>query len=340
MNLLGKDIPLVSVITAGWNGKEFVYRLLDSLLQQTYTNFEYIYVDDGSTDGTLDIVKQYKTKFEQRNIKCVIIKKQNGGVSDALNEGFKHINGKYIIWPEYDDILKPTSIEKRVDFLEAHSDYGGVTNEAEVVDINDINTVVRYLSPDINNRYDTNQFEHFLRRKSIATAACHMIRTTAFDETHKNRQIYTSRKGPNWQILLPIYYKYKRGFIEEPLCKYVIRKDSISNSIVNESDKIIALEQDLDILEHVLKDIEMSPKEYDRWHKVVLEEHFYWCFRISWTYADAKRCKYYIQKYKEISGTIPSAMNIGYMLIALPFKKCIVKLAIRIKNKKLFVRGI
>lgn len=60
--------PLVSIITPGWNGKRFVHRLLNSILAQTYDNMEYIYIDDGSTDGTKDIVLSYKEKFDNRGI--------------------------------------------------------------------------------------------------------------------------------------------------------------------------------------------------------------------------------------------------------------------------------
>lgn len=60
------NFPLVSLITPGWNGVSFVGRLLDSILNQTYPNMEYIYIDDGSTDGTKDVVLSYKEKFQKQ----------------------------------------------------------------------------------------------------------------------------------------------------------------------------------------------------------------------------------------------------------------------------------
>ena len=75
--------PLVSIITPGWNGKRFVHRLLDSILIQTYDNMEYIYIDDGSTDGTKDIVLSYKEKFENRGIPFIYVYKENGGLCRA-----------------------------------------------------------------------------------------------------------------------------------------------------------------------------------------------------------------------------------------------------------------
>ena len=56
---------LVSLVTPGWNGKLFIHRLLDSIIAQTYRPIEYIYVDDGSTDGTAEVVKSYSEKFRE-----------------------------------------------------------------------------------------------------------------------------------------------------------------------------------------------------------------------------------------------------------------------------------
>ena len=75
------NFPLVSLITPGWNGVSFVGRLLDSILNQTYPNMEYIYIDDGSTDGTKDVVLSYKEKFQKAGISFEYVYKENGGVS-------------------------------------------------------------------------------------------------------------------------------------------------------------------------------------------------------------------------------------------------------------------
>ena len=87
-----QNMPLVSIITAGWNGKNFVFKLFDSIIEQTYENIEYIYVDDGSTDGTDKIVLSYKERLKKRGIDFKYVRKENGGVSSALNCGLKYVN--------------------------------------------------------------------------------------------------------------------------------------------------------------------------------------------------------------------------------------------------------
>ena len=74
---------LVSLITPGWNGKGFVHRLLDSILEQTYRPIQYIYVDDGSTDGTADIVKGYDDRFRGAGIDFSFVRQGHGSAPGA-----------------------------------------------------------------------------------------------------------------------------------------------------------------------------------------------------------------------------------------------------------------
>lgn len=254
--------PLVSLITPGWNGCNFVHRLLDSILSQTYLNMEYIYVDDGSTDGTKDVVLSYKERFKARGIPFQYIWKENGGVSSAVQEGLKHMNGEFFCWPEYDDFLTPDSVEKKVRYLQAHPDCAIVTADAWLVKENDIEHPYGLLSNHNPNRYDRNHFVQALLSNSIYNAACQMCRTSVFDETHPGRRIYSSPIGPNWQILLPVYYSHNRGFIDEPLSYYLIRMNSISHgnyaSYEKRAASIIEFEK---AIKETLKTIEMPPED-------------------------------------------------------------------------------
>lgn len=249
--------PLVSIITPGWNGKRFVHRLLDSILIQTYDNMEYIYIDDGSTDGTKDIVLSYKEKFENRGIPFIYVYKENGGLCSALQEGLKYVHGDVMCWPEYDDILFPTAMEIRVKYLETHLDCGSVTCDAWVTPENNLEHYEERLSGFNPNRFDRNHFTQLLLGRSIFTAACHMIRMDAFDETHPGRKILLSRNAAIWQMLLPIYYKYNRGYIDEPLVKWVVRRDSISHTPADKQKVLSFVEECYYIRTSVIQSIDM-----------------------------------------------------------------------------------
>ncbi|MBR6979889.1 MAG: glycosyltransferase family 2 protein [Prevotella sp.] len=230
---------LVSLVTPGWNGKAFVHRLLDSIITQTYRPIQYIYVDDGSTDGTSDIVKGYEGIFKEAGIDFLYIHQENSGMCQALMNGFQYVKGAYLSNPEYDDILFPESVERRVQYLKSHPDCAVVVADAWVVPENHLDERKRLISHKNPNRFDRNHFYQSLMSNTIFNAACYMVRMERFDETHPNRQIIPYPYGSNQQILLPLYYRWNRGFIDEPLSLFVTRPSSLSKlkkSLKEEAD--------------------------------------------------------------------------------------------------------
>lgn len=280
--------PLVSIITPGWNGVNFIHRLLDSLLAQTYSNIEYIYVDDGSTDGTKDIVCSYEDRFVKRGISFTYVYKENGGVSSAINVGLKYVKGKYLCWPEYDDILTPDSVEKKVQYLEEHLDCAVVTSDAWLVNEDRIDKILGVLSHHNPNRYDRNHFVQALLTNSIFTAACHMVRMSVFDQVNPQREIFQSWIGPNWQMLLPLYYNHNRGFIESPLVYYVIRSSSISHSHDTLEKKVAAIDEYISILRHVLERIVMPEEDRELYNRLINEKYAVERVKLGLYYRDKK----------------------------------------------------
>ena len=106
--------PLVSVVMSVYNGEKYLREAIDSILNQTFTDFEFIIINDGSTDGTLKIIKSYKDP------RIVLISRENKGLVASLNEGIKKAQGKYIARMDADDISLPTRLEKQTKYMEAH----------------------------------------------------------------------------------------------------------------------------------------------------------------------------------------------------------------------------
>ncbi len=104
---LDKQEPLFTVLVPTYNQAQFLYDSLNSLINQTYTNWEAVIVNDGSTDDTKNIVERFSL-FDER---IHVFHKQNGGVSTALNEALDHAKGSWICWLSSDDIFEPKKLE-------------------------------------------------------------------------------------------------------------------------------------------------------------------------------------------------------------------------------------
>ena len=115
--------PLVSIITPCYNGEQFVHRLLDSVLEQTYPNIEFIFVNDGSTDNTESIVQSYADRFKNAGISFIYMYQENSGLAATVNRGLMIFSGKYLTWPDSDDFLAKDSIACKVEFLENNPEY-------------------------------------------------------------------------------------------------------------------------------------------------------------------------------------------------------------------------
>lgn len=109
--------PIISVLMPAYNAEKYIEEAIDSILKQTFSNFEFIIIDDGSTDRTLDIIKSIK----DTRIKLI----QNGGNKGliyTLNYGLTLAQGKYIARMDADDISQPERLQKQYEYMEVYSD--------------------------------------------------------------------------------------------------------------------------------------------------------------------------------------------------------------------------
>jgi len=120
--------PLVSVVMPVFNAERYIKEAIESILNQTYHNLEFIIVYDKSSDHTLDIILSY----DDERIK-LLVNEESKGLAFALNRGLEHSRGKYIIRMDSDDISLPDRIEKQVDFLENHPSVGVCAGLAEIL---------------------------------------------------------------------------------------------------------------------------------------------------------------------------------------------------------------
>lgn len=122
---------LVSVITPSFNQAEFLERTIQSVLNVNYPNLEYIIIDGGSTDGSVDIIKKYADRLTYWH------SKPDKGQVDALNQGFKIAKGEIIHFLNADDLLTPDSIDSVVRCFEVNKQNSVVYGQCSVIDKND-----------------------------------------------------------------------------------------------------------------------------------------------------------------------------------------------------------
>lgn len=131
---------LVSVIVPVYNAKQYIEETLESILNQTYKQIEIICIDDMSSDGSRDLLREYSQKYSQV---VPILLEQNAGVSNARNVGIEKAKGRYIAFLDSDDVWMPEKIEKQIRFMQENN-YGFTFTGYRFMDSNSekLNTVV------------------------------------------------------------------------------------------------------------------------------------------------------------------------------------------------------
>ena len=129
---MSRKQPTVSVVMAAYNVRAFdFHRAVGSILAQTYKDFEFIIVDDASTDDTVKIAETYEDKDDR----VVVFKNdKNLGAADTRNRGIERSKGKYIAIMDADDIAHPKRLAKQVAFLENNTQIGLLGTTYQTID--------------------------------------------------------------------------------------------------------------------------------------------------------------------------------------------------------------
>lgn len=138
--------PAISVVMPVFNGEKHIKEAIDSVLNQTFSDFEFIIVNDGSIDETEKIINSYQ-KIDPR---IILINKKNSGLSHSLNQGLKIAKGEYIARIDADDLCYPKRFETQLKFLQANTQYILVGSSVEY--INELGVTLGFSRPVLNNK--------------------------------------------------------------------------------------------------------------------------------------------------------------------------------------------
>lgn len=211
----------ISVIMPVYNCELYICEAVGSILNQTFSNFEFLIIDDASTDKTVEIIQKYNDSRIQ-----LIIKPQNTGLSNSLNYGLSIARGKYIARMDGDDISLPERFEKQVAFLEDNPDV--------VV----CGTIFSIFGSDKIVKYPENH-EKIKFRLLIENCVVHpsvMIRKQVLDEYSI---IYDISKEPaeDYDLWIKLISKGKFYNIQEALLKYRFHDSQVSNKRLEQQIK-------------------------------------------------------------------------------------------------------
>lgn len=220
---------LISVITASYNYAQYLPQTIDSVLNQTYKDWELIIVDDGSSDDSVEVIKTYIQKDSR--IKLYTHNEgQNKGLVETLRLGVEKSRGEWIAFLESDDIWRDDCLEKRVNAINENSNFNLIFNNVKLFGdpqkVNKMQNVVNYTTAKlIRKNYPHNMFYDFGVDNLILT----------FSAVMAKRNILEFWDCPfdklfDWWLYIQLSYENKFLFLNEPLTNWRIHSDSYINS--------------------------------------------------------------------------------------------------------------
>lgn len=122
------ELPLISIVTPSFNQARFLEATIQSVLGQEYPRLEYMIVDGGSTDGSLEVIKKYAGRL------AWWVSEKDQGQTDAINKGFARARGEIFAWLNSDDTYEPGALHAAADYLGTHPAVGLVYGDANFID--------------------------------------------------------------------------------------------------------------------------------------------------------------------------------------------------------------
>ncbi|EPL1602607.1 glycosyltransferase family 2 protein [Acinetobacter baumannii] len=209
---------LVSIITPSYNSAKYIGKTIDSVISQTYKNWELIIIDDCSIDSSVDIIKDYENK--DKRIKLIQLK-ENSGAAVARNTGIQLARGRFIAFLDSDDSWLPEKLEKQLEFMLINNYYFTYTSYFKINENNEILGTM-YIPSKVN-------YSQLLKTCVIGCL------TVIYDAEKIGKQEFPLiRKRQDFALWLKILKKVDYAYgLQENLANYTIRSDSISANKLN-----------------------------------------------------------------------------------------------------------
>ena len=229
-----------------YNGEQHLRESMESIFNQTFTDFEFIIVNDGSTDASLEIIESY----DDSRIR-IMNNEENIGLTKSLNKAIKKARGKYIARQDADDISLPNRLELQLEYLEKHPDVALLGTGIYVIDEKGDKIEKRIMHP--------NPKKSLLKGNRFIHGSV-MFRKSVIDELGAYNE--TLRYSQDYELWLRLSKKYDVRNLTAPLYKLRMHRGSILSKKVEEQQMYAVLAQKLamnEIKEQTLLDLQDDP---------------------------------------------------------------------------------
>ena len=212
--------PLVSIMMPAYNVEKFIGQAIESVLVQSYTNWELIIVDDGSKDGTANVI----TRFQDKRIKA--ISQLNGGESAARNTALKAVTGEYLAFLDADDVYLPNHLELTVKYLQNHPDRDAVYTDGQYCDQD--GNPIQSLSSMRRGPFEGRIFDELIRASDVfGPPTCVVLRRSIITD-HNLTFDPAIVIGPDWDFMTRYSEHAQFGYIEQQTCFYRVHQTNIT----------------------------------------------------------------------------------------------------------------
>lgn len=209
--------PLVSIFTCVYNRKDKIHRVFESLSALTYKNIEHVIIDDGSTDGIMPLLMEYK---EKASYPVLIFQKKNGGKHTATNLAWDNCHGEFIIQLDSDDMLLPQSVEHLVELWnnipeEKKKDYWCVQGRC-CTQLSD--EMVGPPNPENINEMDSEEASRVTEGERVGLMKASILKDYRYPEP---KGVKFVKEAVLWN---PLNRKYKTWYTDEIMRRYFVNE--------------------------------------------------------------------------------------------------------------------
>ncbi len=219
---------LISVVITSYNYEKYLKDTINSIINQTYQNWEMIVVDDASTDSSVEIIQEF---IKNDNRIKLIRNEQNLGLAKSLQKGLNAASGEWIAFLESDDMYTTDNLEKKAEIIRQYPDTALIFNDVELFgNAKTLKVKQKYCEKEHENLkdkiYPTNIFYDLCVTNKILTFSAVLVNKTKLLACDFNTPV---DKLLDWWIFLPLARKHNFYYIHEKLTKWRMHDDSYIN---------------------------------------------------------------------------------------------------------------